>query len=567
MKTLLILLIPVTLLFATVRYLQAQDTPLIQYVAPSGSDSGYCTLVEQPCQTINYALSKGLSNVEVRVAAGIYHEPILLYRAPSVVSQPITLTGGFTLTNWITPSWTTNPTILDGQKSYRPLTIQADQVRVDGFIIRHGNANLFDHTGGGIYIGGVNQTVEATLVNLRVENNVASTVDGGEGGGLAAVMGDRFVREAKLTLENVSFISNTASTGHLAAIGGGVSLQAVAGSHLDVAMSQVRIERNRAGNDFSSSGGGLAFNLNGGTATVRNTYILDNASAISPTVLGGPSRGGGIYLLEGNLLLENVLLAGNAGERGDALSIQVQEPLTTTVAMNYVTFANNYRVALDASAAIHSEGNGVNLHLSNTLISGNPTALKAPFNAQAVSLTLVNTLVDTNVTSLTIGKVDQKGTPLRGSAGYRNATAGDYHLAGNSAAIDQGNNLPPLSDLDGVARPNGTASDIGAFEFIAPVLVEQTITFATIADRRLSDLSFVLSATASSGLTVTLESKTTSVCTLAGNRVQLLATGTCTLVATQAGNAQFKPATPVERSFVVLPEESLHELFLPLVLR
>lgn len=563
MKNLLILVITFTLLFAISQRLQAQDSTIVQYVATSGNDSGFCTVVEHPCQTINYALSKGLSNVEVRVAAGIYPEPIF-------VSQPITLTGGFTLTNWITPSWTTNPTILDGQKSFRPLTIQADRVRVDGFIVQHGNAKFFDHVGGGVFIGGVNKAVEASLVNLRIENNIASTIDDGEGGGLAAAMGDILRAHAKLTLENVTVISNTASTGHLSALGGGISLQAVASSHLDVEMNNVRIERNQAGNDFSSSGGGLALNLNGGTATVRNTYILANSAAFSPTVLGGPSRGGGIYLLQGNLTLENVLLAGNAGERGDALSIQAQEPLSTTVSMNYVTLANNYRLAIDASAALHSEGNAVNLHLSNTLISGNPTALKAPFNSQPVSLTISNTLVDNNVTNLTIGKVDRKGTPLRGTAGYRNAAVGDYHLAGNSAAIDQGNTLPPLLDLGGISRPNGTASDIGTFEFVAPVLAEQTIRFAVIADQRISEPTLVMSATASSGLPVSLQSKTKSVCTLSGKQVQLLSVGTCTLLATQVGNEQFKPALPVERSFAVLPkvtEETLSVTFLPLVVR
>ena len=41
-----------------------------QFVAPSGTDSGFCTDSAQPCKTINYALSKAVDGGEIRVAAG-----------------------------------------------------------------------------------------------------------------------------------------------------------------------------------------------------------------------------------------------------------------------------------------------------------------------------------------------------------------------------------------------------------------------------------------------------------------------------------------------------------------
>ena len=60
-----------------------------------------------------------------------------------------------------------------------------------------------------------------------------------------------------------------------------------------------------------------------------------------------------------------------------------------------------------------------------------------------------------------------------------------------------------------------------------------------------------MTATASSGLPVTLTSTTTAVCTVNGFEVTLLTPGTCSLTATQAGNAVYKPATSVTRSFTV----------------
>jgi hypothetical protein len=60
-----------------------------------------------------------------------------------------------------------------------------------------------------------------------------------------------------------------------------------------------------------------------------------------------------------------------------------------------------------------------------------------------------------------------------------------------------------------------------------------------------------VSAAASSGLPVSFAALTTAACTLSGNTVTLIAAGTCTIRATQAGNANYNAATPVSRSFTV----------------
>jgi hypothetical protein len=142
-------------------------------------------------------------------------------------------------------------------------------------------------------------------------------------------------------------------------------------------------------------------------------------------------------------------------------------------------------------------------------------------------------------------------TPLRGSAAYINAATGDYHLTAASDAIDQGNNLPPLVDLDGAFRPKGAATDIGAFEFTPAGVSNQTITFAPLPDKTLGDPPFTVSATASSGLPVSFASLTPTICTVNGNTVTLITTGTCTIQAAQPGNANFNPAPPVAQSFAV----------------
>ncbi len=515
-----------------------------QFVAPNGTDSGFCTESTQPCKTINYAISQAVDGTEIRVAAGLYAEQIQL-------SKPISLTGGFTTSNWVTPNLVANPTILDGQKSYRPLTVNADGVQINGFTIRNGNTTGGDRYGGGLYIGGVNVVDRATLRNLRIENNIASTVESGEGGGLMAAMGNTFQIPAQLTLSNVTVINNKATTGNLSASGGGMSIQGQGTAILNVDMTNVTVQNNIAGNDFSSSGGGIALSLNGGRATIRQSRFLGNQAAVIDTMLGGPSRGGGIYLTNSSLLLENVLLVGNDGERGDALWIDAGSQTDLVIGLNYVTIADNHRVNTIGNSAIQVEGNALGLAAANTLISGSATAFITPAAAQAITLNLQSVLVDDNVGTVTSGTIATTGEALRGAPAFVNAAAGDYHLTAASDAVDAGNNLPPLVDLDGLPRPKGSATDIGAYEFVPANLQNQSITFAALADHLLGDPPFTINATASSGLPVTFASLTQAVCTVSGNSVILLTTGTCTIEARQAGDAGHNPAPPVARSFAV----------------
>jgi hypothetical protein len=82
----------------------------------------------------------------------------------------------------------------------------------------------------------------------------------------------------------------------------------------------------------------------------------------------------------------------------------------------------------------------------------------------------------------------------------------------------------------------------------------QTITFAPLSDVTLGHLPIAVSATASTGFTVTFSTTTPTVCTSSGANgatITIVAAGTCTVAADQAGNAIFAPAPTVAQSFVV----------------
>jgi hypothetical protein len=88
----------------------------------------------------------------------------------------------------------------------------------------------------------------------------------------------------------------------------------------------------------------------------------------------------------------------------------------------------------------------------------------------------------------------------------------------------------------------------------------QTIAFGPLADQPLSSAPFALTATASSGLPVSFSSQTTGVCAVSGSLATLVAVGTCTIQATQAGNSTYAAAAPVCQSFQVLVAPAISTL-------
>ena len=81
---------------------------------------------------------------------------------------------------------------------------------------------------------------------------------------------------------------------------------------------------------------------------------------------------------------------------------------------------------------------------------------------------------------------------------------------------------------------------------------DQTITFTSAPPSNATvGGSYAVSATASSGLAVTFASTTTGVCTVMGSTVSFVAAGTCTVQASQSGNANYHAAASILQSFNV----------------
>jgi hypothetical protein len=106
------------------------------------------------------------------------------------------------------------------------------------------------------------------------------------------------------------------------------------------------------------------------------------------------------------------------------------------------------------------------------------------------------------------------------------------------------------------------ATQLGNVDWLAATPVDQsfevgreaqTITFGSLSNQTYGTAPFTVSATASSGLAVNFYAATKSICSVSGDTVTLLATGTCTIQAHQPGNASYLAATPVSQSFQVTP--------------
>jgi hypothetical protein len=80
----------------------------------------------------------------------------------------------------------------------------------------------------------------------------------------------------------------------------------------------------------------------------------------------------------------------------------------------------------------------------------------------------------------------------------------------------------------------------------------QTIHFPAISQQKLTVKPLTVNASSSSGLNITLNTNSPSVCNVNGKLLNLLQTGICSLTASQAGNGNYWAASPVNQQFNII---------------
>jgi uncharacterized protein (TIGR03437 family) len=87
--------------------------------------------------------------------------------------------------------------------------------------------------------------------------------------------------------------------------------------------------------------------------------------------------------------------------------------------------------------------------------------------------------------------------------------------------------------------------------------VSQTITFNALVNQTFGAGPVTIAASATSGLPVTFTSGTPGVCSVNGASAVILSAGTCSVIASQAGNGQYGAAASVTRSFTIAPASQI----------
>lgn len=575
--------------------------PVLRYVANEGTDVlNNCLNPALPCETPENATEIVNGGDEIRLSVGEYTDGDNACNNNAIicVRQGITLTGGFTLTNWNTPSNNPNLTVLNGNDQRAGIQVDYNAPTASALLRNFTVRNGYSLTrGGGIAVNNnaIGSSENLTIRNCRVENSrgdsdgdgggifaldpvnlrvedcilSGNSVPDGRGGGLAITDNNG---DATYTLTNLAVFNNVANRPSDASPnggrGGGIFLEGVG----TIRQSEVY------SNSAAFSGGGVSTGSNNAHPTLDRLYIHDNQAGVG---------GGFSIFLTGGANLYNSLLVRNkatsttglkTGQTVDVLflggnAIHTPDTGAPDEPLNVinVTIADNDGAVPDAvtvAGSADTANSRVN-NFTNVLISGTEVGIKSDAESEGVA-TLTKVLITNDVTNKVQGFAPARitGSPLSGNTGY--VGADDYHLVSTADGVDDGSTVAGITrDLDGVSRPVGPAFDIGAYETTAQKL-DQTITFAPIPNHILADSPFNIqpNPSASSNLPVMLTSLTSDVCTVSPNgnsyQVELLKTGTCRIRANQPGNAEFNAAPAVTRSFEVGETEvPKSEVYLP----
>jgi len=151
-----------------------------------------------------------------------------------------------------------------------------------------------------------------------------------------------------------------------------------------------------------------------------------------------------------------------------------------------------------------------------------------------------------------------------GDADFTVSATASSGLTVTFSAADNCTVTGDLVHLTGAGSCTITASQAGDANYnpapdvaqtFAIAQADQTITFDPLMDKTFGDADFTVSATASSGLTVTFAAGVGDNCTVTGDLVHLTGAGSCTITASQVGDANYNPAPDVAQTFAIAPAD------------
>lgn len=448
-------------------------------------------------KTLNaWHLSSVSADDEVWIAKGTY-----VLDASLVMKSGEKIYGGFIGTEIAvgerakaTKMWEfTNTTVLDGNNAlviFNNSSALSNPTLIDGLTITKGKnlSSGYNMSGSGAKLNG-NMTMQNCIVSYCVSEYTSGVGGGGVGLNSNSYLKDSYIHH------NTSAAAKNA---------GGVYM--FAGSK----MTGCTIDSNTAP---GNCGGVYVFNnsADGVGPIIENCSIINNIATsgnaggimvytssatkkfttqviISDCIIKGNSTsnvaGGGIYLNDGfspnGYLFKNCVIEGNLTP-GNGAAVGINASLATTFVNCIMTnnkgldFVNS---SLSANAALfqnctfssnkNAEGtSAVGMTLSNTTLASTlSNCIFYDCSAIPIVAGITPAVTYCGFESTVTLPVGTGNIATIEAASFTDAVNGDFHLASGATAINSGTTIAGIStDIEGTARPQGAAYDMGAYEY------------------------------------------------------------------------------------------------------
>ena len=365
-------------------------------------------------------------------------------------------------------------------------------------------------------------------------------------------------------------------------------------NNMDSATNPTKISTNligtRATNGSVNNGFDLQYDFTGSWTTDPIIYVYHPTSGTYTTSTGRPSQKIWHHIVferdgssNAKIFLDGQLVSSGTDARDFNTNIlTLGEKWPTNNEGGFQGFMSNFRYV-----------KGVSVYTGNFTVPTSPLTATQAAGTNIAAITSGQTQVLLNTPNSANFLLDSSASPLTVSNNNSITASSDSPftlptvtslsvtggiLAGGTSSIISGTNLLSTTGVTvgGNAATGVTVNSSNSVTFISPsgtmgakdVIVStaygtfaltsaftyansQTITFPALDAMTIGGTAPSLSATASSGLTVSYASTTSSVCTVSGSTITVLATGTCSITASQAGNGTYAAATSVSQSFVI----------------
>ncbi len=416
------------------------STGSVYYVDPGGSDSNPGT-EDYPWETIQKAADTLVAGDTVYIKAGTYQERVVPQNSGSpgnyityaaYPGDTVTIDGA----SVIVPEWTGLFDITD-----------REYIRVSGLRVINAGPNTHN----------LGILVEQSSYIIIENNYVYNTNDSGIG-----------VWNSDHVIVDNNEVENACLSGYNESISvGGTDVFEVKNNHVHHSQKEGICLK-----DGSSNGKAYENHVHHTDAVGiyvdaqdKHTYnieVFDNVvHDISANGLSLASEQGG--------LLENVKFYNNVAYNNKWVGIQVSACCIATHPIQDVLIVNNtfYNNGWEpwGGGILHENPQATNVVIRNNICSQNLTFQIAAGDFPAGELSVDHNLIDgyRGEEGEIYGDDYVEGDPL-----FVDAAGADFHLQGNSPAIDKGASMDaPSLDFDGHSRPSGLGYDIGADEYIA----------------------------------------------------------------------------------------------------